>query len=194
MSSRKLENQIAILLRTTNEQFATSSYISKCPSLKGKKNFDPTIQRDSFYKNVCNVFFHDGLLILSSLLDEKDARVIGLWNWKEFIKEKQVELKQITEDFKDSQLYIIRNQIVAHQDKANHSNNFPDSRRRGIIDPDLIDEAVELMRRLIELFQNFTRDFSTPYSEQYFEVNKALGQIKDVMESAPPALTDSHVI
>ncbi|MCE9628597.1 MAG: hypothetical protein K8Q91_01240 [Candidatus Vogelbacteria bacterium] len=188
------EYQIAGLLRVANEQLAYCNLITEYPGLSSKKNFDPLSAVDQFYKSVCNVFFHDSLLIISSLLDSKDSRVIGLWNWKDFTSYKSSELKLITDSFNNGPLKTIRDQLIAHQDVSNPNNQFPDSRRTGIIKENLIMLAQSTLDSIINEFCDYAQKFSTPYSEQYFDTEEAKNQLTSVMRLAVPTLTNNDVI
>jgi len=189
-----IENQIALLLRVAKEELEYCSTIINYPVKAGNKNFDVISPIDKFYKTVCNMAFNDALLIVGSLLNNKDTRVISLWNFQNFVKEKQEELQTITDKFINYGLKTIRDQIIAHQDTGNKNNNIPNSRRRGIINPDLIKYLQEILYKTIEEFRDYAKRFSTPYSDQYFDVSDARNEIELALIQAKPTLTNDIVI
>jgi len=188
------ENQIAQLLRVAKEQITYCKFISNYPAAKGNKNFGVIEPIDIFYKSTCNAFFNDTLLIISSLLDKKDSRVISFWNWNDFVNKKNKELTAITKTFNSSPLIRVRHELVAHQNYKNRNNRIPNSRRRGIIDQRLIDILEQTLEQMISEFRDYASQFSTPYSSQYFDISEAEKEISSVMDQARPTLTDSPVI
>jgi len=188
-----IEPQIAQLLKVAKEQLEYCRIIIDYPSRVGKRNFDVTAPKDKFYKTVCNMAFNESLLIIGSLLD-KDSRAISLWNLQDFVKNKQRELKNIKNKFTSTGLQTIRDQIVAHQDTGNANNNIPNSRRRGIIPPELIKLLCEILDEIIKEFRDYTKNFSAPYSDQYFDTTDARNEVETVLGQASPNLTDDFVI
>lgn len=188
------ENQIAQLLRVAKEQLEYCNAIVNYPAKMGRKNFDVIAPKDGFYKTICNMAFNDTLLIVGSLLDNKDARVISLWNFKDFTDKKQNELQKITNEFKNTGLKTIRDQIIAHQDISNRNNNIPNSRRRGIIDSKIIKSLQEILEKMIKEFRDYAAKFKNPYSDQYFDTFEARKEIELVLSQAKPDLTDNFVI
>lgn len=187
-------HQIAALLVVAVERLAYCKYISAYPALKGRRNFDTSSDLDSFYKNVCNVSFHDSLLVTASLLDEKNKKGVGFWNWRDLKSKKQKELKEITDLLGSSGLKGVRDQVVGHVDSDNHNNRFPSSRRRGIVEPKLIDILDDIQKRLAKLFHDFTAEIGDKYSPNYFSSERAIREIEAAMAGAPPTMTDNHVI
>ena len=188
------EYQIAQLIKVAKEKLEYCTSIINHPKKMGRKNFDVISPIDKFYKTVCNMAFNDTLLIIGSLLDSKDARVISLWNFKDFADTKQKELRTITDEFINSGLKTIRDQIIAHQDFGNKNNNIPNSRRRGIIDIEFITLLQNILDNITREFKDYAAKYSNPYSGQYFDISNANQEIELVLKRAKPKLTDDIVI
>jgi len=188
------EYQIALLLRTAKEQLTYCEIITNQPAAAGKRNFDTVSQADNFYKSVCNVFFHDSLLIISSLFDDKDKRVISFKNLLDFYDKKKEKINKLIDDFSNSPLKQMRDQIIAHQDTNNRNNNIPNSRRRGIINPELLKLLQKFLESAINEFRDYASKFKTSYSDQYFDTSEAKQEIELILSQAKPVLTDNFVI
>jgi len=188
------EVQIAEFLQVANDRLVWCEIIMNYPSKSGRKNFDTASPIDTFYKNVCSLSFYEALLIIGSLLDNKDARVISLWNLIDFRDKKKEKLQVITNKFIESPLKQVRDQIVAHQDRSNPSNLFPFDRMRGCISSSLIGLLREILKETISEFCDYATNFSTPYSDEWFNGAKATEQIETALSQAKPKLTDSLVI
>lgn len=188
------EHQIAQLLHAAKEQLEYCNVIVNYPAKAGRRNFDVIAPVDKFYKTVCNMAFNDTVLIAGSLLDKKDARVISLWNFKDFVGKKQKELQQLTDKFTNYGLKTIRDQIIAHQDMGNKNNNIPNSRRRGIINLQLIKLLQEILEEMVKEFRDYASNFSRPYGDQYFNTTNARQEVELILNQAKPTLTDDFVI
>ncbi|MBD3359250.1 MAG: hypothetical protein GF365_00880 [Candidatus Buchananbacteria bacterium] len=182
------EHQIAQLLLVAKEQLTYCEYIEAYAQQEAK-NYAPGKLIDQFYKNIHNTCFNDSLLIISNLID-KDSRVISLWNWTAFKDVKEKKLEQFINSFKKEGLKTIRDQIVAHTDVNNHNNNFPSSKRRGMVNEILVQRLSTFLDDLIVEFYDYTANHSTPYSPQYFDVSQAKEEIQSVMDKAKPEMTD----
>jgi len=187
------EYQIAQLLRIAKEQLAYCEYIESYPKKVGKRNFDTVQLLDQFYKNIHNVCFFDGLLIVGNLLN-KDPRVMSFWNWPEFRAVKENKIQMFTDKYEGDGLKEVRDQIAAHIDTTNRNNNFPDSRRRGMINDILVQKLLTILNDLIAEFQDYTRQHSAPYSQQYFDITQATEEVATAMEQAKPQMTDNYII
>lgn len=194
MSNNNLETQIALSLRTAKNQLATSQKIANYPDTQNKKNFDPSKSTDSFYMSACNAFFHDGVLILNNLLDDDDDRVISLWNWQEFVDKKSARLQQITDKYEDGPLIQVRHNVIAHQNQNTKANRQPNSRRQGIVNQSLIGMALDISGEAIDIFREYAKEFSRPYSKQYFDSSKSLIEVEEVLKGSSPNLTENDVI
>lgn len=188
-----MESQIAGLLKLSQEQLARSEFISQYPKSVEMNNYDPISKIDSFYKNICNVCFYDSLLIAASLLS-KDDRVISFWNWERFIDQKQKGLEKIEKLFESYKLKQVRNEIVAHADFNNRTNSFPYLNRKGIINEKFIKCLKKIQLKLIDEFLDYTKKYSTPYSNDNFSTKETIRIIKDVMRKASPKMTKNVVI
>lgn len=186
-------HQIVDLLRVAAEELAYSRFISEYPSTSGFRHFDNVAKIDAFYKTVCNSCFHDALLTIASLLD-KDKRVISFWNWRPFIESKGIEFEDIVNRFQNSPLQTVRDQVTAHADIANHNNNFPSSKRRGIVDTRLIELLQGYLDEVSALFHLFTRETGNPYVATLFDTSDAEEEVKSVIDLARPQLTREHMI
>jgi len=185
-----LENQIAQLIHIAKEDITYCEYIINYPIYNGKKNFNTTSSINSFYKNIHNLSFNNGLLIVGSLLN-KDKRIISLWNYPEFILKNEKELKNLTAEFSEKGLKTIRNQIIAHQDIENENNYSIYNRKKGFINKYLIQALKEILEEIINKFSFF----STSYDKQYFNnIDDAVKEIEQILNQVKPILTDDYVI
>ncbi len=183
--------QIAELLFVAQERLIYCKTITKYPKNNGMKNFDTSSSTlDSFYKNTCNAFFHDSLLITASLLT-KDKRVISFYNWL-LPDTKQKELDQIAIQFESSGLKGVRDQVVSHVDVGNHNNTFPLNRRQGVIAEELIIKLDDIQSKLVSLFHDYTRGQGDPHAS--FDLSDAQHEIDSALAIAKPTLTNNFVI
>lgn len=191
------EYQIAQLLQVAKARLAYAKISAEYPKKIDKQGYDPTVTIDRFYKNICNTFFSDSLLIIWTLLNkDRKKRTISLWHYDKFLDKKQQELEKLTNKFINTGLKNIRDQVLAHQDINHKSNEFPNFRIRWIIDSKLIETLEDLLSEIIKEFCDFAKKFSTPYSDQYFtsaEAN-AIEEIELAMNQAKPILTDNFLI
>ncbi|GEM_PF-4440710 len=187
------EYQIARLLLTAKENLVYCQVIADYPEKNSKKNYDVFSSIDQFYKAIHNLCFNESLLIVSSLLD-KDRRAISFRNWAEFVERKSDELRRLEEQFSNSQLRGIRDQIVAHQDINNSENRLPDKRRGGMINKQLVNQLQNILDGVVKMFCDYAKTYSTPYSLQYFNNDMARKEITSIIELAKPKLTDDIII
>ncbi len=188
------EYQIAQLLLVAKEQLEYCHTITGYPQKIGKRNFDVIAPKDKFYKSVCNLAFGDSLLIIGSLLDKNNKKAISFWNFDDFPAKKTQELNDLTQKFQDTRLKTIRDQLIAHQDVNNRNNTIPNYRRRGIVDPAIIKSLQEILDEMIKEFYDYTSKFTNPHSPDYFNSSGAKKEVEEVIEEAPPKLTDGFVI
>ncbi len=186
------EYEIAGLLIVAKRQLVYSEFIARYPASAGKRDFDLVSPTDLFYRNVCSLSYHDGLLIIGSLVD-KDKRVMSFWNWPDFVSIKTEALQKLTDEFNRSGLKDIRDQIVAHQDSSNGNNNFPDARRGGVR-INLIDKTQQFLQKLIAEFYNYKKIKNLIYSPTNFDIGDVYNEVKSVMLFAKPTLTDNFII
>jgi hypothetical protein len=193
MSNVVAVHQIVELLKVAGEELAYCSFILNFPKENNYKNFDVNDRAAIFYKTVGNVCFHDALLIIASLLD-RDSRIISFWNWQEFVDKKRPELEDIALRFNNSPLLMIRDQMSAHVDHGNRGNNFPYSKRRGLINFRLVESLGDYLKELHVLFHEYTRDTGQPWASTIFDTAESLEEIDSVMKMARPALTNADII
>jgi hypothetical protein len=194
LATNKEIMQIAQLLRVAEWRMAYCETIAMYPTRFGKKDFDPTSTIDNFYKNICVMSFNDAILILGSLLDER-GKTISFWHFDDFVKDKknEVKLRSLKELFKLYRLQDIRNQIIAHQDKNNPINTYPDTRIKGYINHHYVARAQEILFGLIVIFLSCMKKGASPYDPEYFSNAIAKEQINTVLEYAKPTLTNDCV-
>ncbi len=188
-----METKIALLLRVAKEQLAYTAYIEKYASEHGFRNLDVIAPRDKFYKNANVAFFHESLLAVFSLLDT-DSRVISFLNWPDFISIKGSELDAIKSKFMGYGFGTLRNQVVAHLDISNNLNRIPTVRQTAMISDDATQKLQEIIDELVVLFRDYTSQHATPYAESYFDVSEVEAQLAEIMDTAPPTMTQEHVI
>ncbi len=186
-------HQLADLLVVAKYDLSYCKSITDYPEKNGFKHFDTSTNIDAFYKSICNVCFHDSLLITATLLD-KDPRVISFWNRKDFVNTRGEKLTEITELLEKSGLKTIRDQIVGHADTANETNNYPFSRKQGIVNKFLIKKLDELHQELVALFRDVMATNQNPYSEDYFNTSESEREIEEVLDKAKPKMTNSPVV
>ncbi len=184
----KLEEQIAELLRLIKEDLAYCKCILSYPKKFSGHSYDPTQVFDRFYYVVCNNCFHCALLAFSSLLDRRDKRPITFWKWTEFVRYRCTELKEVCDRFENSRLSSMRDKMVAHVDAGYSANTFPIDRHRGIIGEVYIIELDNFLDKLIKLFHEHAKQYSTPYVQSYFDAPRAEEEIESVMNLAKPQL------
>lgn len=186
--------KIAQLILVAKWRLAYCRVVSNYPAKSGRKNFDVLSGSiDSFYKNICNSSFCESLLITASLLS-KDPRVISFWNWDYFYIENNKELSDIYRLFELYGFKEIRDQTMGHTDANNQNNFFPANRINGVIEPILISRLNEIQEMLIEKFHDYTKKHNKPYSQNYFDIQKATEEIEKVINIALPKMTDESVI
>jgi hypothetical protein len=184
--------QIWDLLVAAKEDLAYCQSILALPR-SSAMNFDPSSNLDQFYMTVCNVCFHDGLLIVSSLLDGRDDRPVSFRNWEGCNDRERIE--EIGRRFEASALKHVRDKIVAHQDASNSTILVLSGRRRGIVADRYVEMLGGFLKEMIQAFSDFEKTRGKNYHvEVSFDVSGALQEIGEVMVLAKPRLTRNPVI
>ncbi|OGJ52354.1 hypothetical protein A2335_02550 [Candidatus Peregrinibacteria bacterium RIFOXYB2_FULL_32_7] len=181
--------QIASLLRLAKEQLAYCKTIINYPKTQKKNKYNYSSDIDRFYNNVACVFFNDSILIISSLLDDKDKRVISFKNFTDFFNKKEIKINILINQFNSSKLKEVRDQIIAHQDINNINNQLPYRNRQGVINPLLLEIVENFLDKAIKEFKEYASECSNPYSEYYFSATEAKKEINAILEKAKPILT-----
>ncbi|NVP17126.1 hypothetical protein HUU51_00190 [Candidatus Gracilibacteria bacterium] len=183
------EYQFAELIKVAVNQLSYSRKIIEYP---GNENvFSLNDIPSNFYKKICNTCFIEACLIICNLLNEKDKRVISFFNWKELVENNSYKtiLDGLIKIDEFKRLKDCRDQVFGHQDIANHNNNFPNDRLRGIINPILIQDAEKILEVLVKIFDCFTREKNTPYDlDSYFGTQKSEEEIKFILTSVNPKI------
>ena len=184
---------ICQLLIIANKRLNYSIYISDYPKKHGL-NFNPSSGIDNFYKDVCNVFFNDSLLITATLMDA-DSRCISFYNWKEFIsqEDQKLRIEEIKNKFNKFGLKEFRDQIVGHIDKNNPNNRFPIFRIQSIINKKFIKNLEYIQKELIDIFHKYTKLINRPYQSIYTTAENVNG-IDKIMNTVKPQMTTDFVI
>lgn len=183
------EYQFAELMQVAINQLAYCKKIVKYPW--NENMFLLNDIPSNFYKRICNAFFIETCLIICNLLKEKDKRIISFFNWDILINDNSY--KEIldwlvkTEEF--IRLVTCRDQVFAHQDISNHSNNFPNDRLKWLISETLINDAEKILDALIKLFDCITREKNIPYDlNSYFWTKKSEEEIEFVIWQIKPKI------
>lgn len=196
MASIVSNMQIADLLVVARNRLVVCQYISEYPKKNNKLNFDTVDLLSSFYKNICNTFFLEALLITCNLLDN-NSRTISFFNWDKCGDTMGKELSKLKSDPKFKALKTIRDQIGGHVDSKNRNNSYPLSRDRGIIEPDLLNFLYEIQKELLKIFNLYTINYQIPakkYDPGYFNTSCAVQAVEEIMKKAEPKLTDNIIL
>jgi len=187
------EIQIADALSVARSQLVCCEVILEYPK-KLNQNYDPSSVVDNFWMNTAKVFFYDSLLLTASLLN-KDPRVISLFNYIDFAKQYASWLDQQVNNFENSKLKTIRDQIVGHIDVSNSNNRLVRHRRQGSLNEILAVSLRKIQDELIDKFDEFIRNNSRPYSRpSFFEGNVAREEVETALSMAKPKLTSNPVV
>ncbi|MCK5459569.1 hypothetical protein KAI52_00465 [Candidatus Parcubacteria bacterium] len=190
------QKQISDLIKMAKEQIIFCEEIVNYPEKMGKQNYEVAIPINNFYKNTCNAFFGNCVLIVSSLLSrgDKNRNTINFYNLEKFIKHKEKKLnlnnqiKKFNKHFK-----LIRNQIIAHQDQRNNNNKIINLRGRAIIDKRHIILLSAILDKIIQEFCNYATEPTMIYNPKYFS-GTAREEINQVLKNAKLILTDLPVL
>jgi hypothetical protein len=136
---------------------------------------------------VCNLSFHNALLIISALLDPKQAKPISFRNWP-LCKDKE-RLNDIIARFESSPLHTIRDRISAHQDAEIANIGLMLSRRRAIIHEDLVKQLQAFLDEAIKLFCDIKPNGNNYTPEVSFDADSAHQEVTMVLKMAKPKLT-----
>jgi hypothetical protein len=177
------------MLLVAKQQLAYADFIAQYPVIARRGDFNQKSPIDLFYGRVCSLSAQDSLLLIDSLVN-KDIRVRSFWNWAGFVIARGNELQALTDEFDESGLKNIRDQVIAHQDSNNGNNNFIDNKRPSGFEPELIKKIENFLQKLIDEFYIYTNMKTPVYSPDYFSVNNVRKEIDVVMSIAKPTLTD----
>lgn len=186
--------QLVDLLRLAKEHINYCLYIEEYPQSNGKKNYDVGDPIDRFYKNLHNISFDEALLITGSLVS-KDKRVISFPNWSKYMTKRSVQIETLIKKYDKTGLKTARDQVIAHSDSGNQTNDFVSDRKQGMVNPYLVNNLSRIIDELIEEFDNFTRsEGKDVHAPQAFNNQDAIKEIAAVMQACPPKLTNGFVI
>lgn len=185
-------HQLAQLLRVATSQLAYCDAIV-AHERNSKKSFNPDSDVDSLYKNICNLAFHDALLLTGGMLEKKSGR-ISFYNLDALTENETLSIEEIRKRYDNSGLMKIRHGLVAHQPIKFGPNRFPHMRRRGMVHYTLIDELRSINQRMIDLLFTHGERIGTPFSSTYFLDENARREIMNALEKLPPTMTFNTII
>ena len=180
------EIYIASLLTEAKENLAYCHEILALPDA-ARRGYDPTKPVDEFYMTVCNLSFHNALLIVSSLLDAKQSKPISFRNWP--LCTDKTRLSDIVTRFEASPLNTVRDKISAHQDADVASVGLILGRRRGIIHEDLVELLQTFLDEIIRFFCDLKPNGNNYAPDVSFDASSAHKEVATVLELAKPKLT-----
>ncbi|MBP9762361.1 hypothetical protein KBD34_01970 [Patescibacteria group bacterium] len=186
-----MENAIWNLLLGAKEDLTYCHEILALPKASAM-NYDPSQSIDQFYMTVCNLSFHNALLIISSLIDTKQAKPVSFRNWSECTD--RVWLDGIAQRFEASPLKMIRDRIVAHQDAEVASIGLILGRRRGIFNDAHVTQLQGFLDEMIQFFCGLNPGGNKYSSTASFDASSAQEEVKAALEIAKPKMTRNPVI
>jgi hypothetical protein len=192
--------QIQQLLALSTNYLVYSKSIAEYPENQNK-NFDLNSPIDYFYKNICSCSFDEALLVITSLMESRDHRVISFYNHPQFEEKKFPEIEDIKKKLEETlsnetSLKKIRNQIIAHQDHSQTANNFPFMRMQGMIRKIWIKKLDEILKETISLFFKFSGSINQSYNPCIFErvEEEAKHRVDLMLKNNPPILTEETIV